>query len=619
MRTLLRYRRKGTGSVARLQQLRRRVKAEEEYLMFEETEIIKHLKEVKKLRRRLQINQWSNRCKYLKHKMKKCMEQNKVEDAKIIQTIINAENRRYQFRRIKQYVGKEKNALKCLLIPPQKHPWKNNDQEEFIVRKKEMEDVLIARNSKHLNQAHTSEVVQSGCIKEIANEIVKQQILDGKYDTTLNDDFNEFSKGLKSKKRRTGNVIIREKLTEVYKRVKGGKASAHSIISYGVLKCFSQSEPIMEFMSRYYTKIIQNRITLKLWKRAIAVMLEKGKGPRLDKLRIIQLICCNLQLLMRAVIIPVASEIVEENKLNLSQYARKKATTMSALVEKRLMLDSAVLTRDDCVWLVSDMTACYDRHIREIGEVLLTSHGVNEDSAATLIKALGEMKTHVQTSFGVSKGSYRSTEDEPQYGTGQGNIVSVFCCQFGTSVIFYILDEAFRGWDITDENGKVIGSKISIGFVDDTDFFVRRSDNTIEIVGKLYKKYIRLYQSTGGLISLDKSVFFHWRWQFKDGKMQVTDISEVSEEIPLEQVPASDGIRTLGMKLDPGLMFHDATKFIISKMIDFQMNISGAPFVRNDATVAYRSFFTSKVFYGIEAISLTPNQCKQINKTWVVP
>ena len=109
---------------------------------------------------------------------------------------------------------------------------------------------------------------------------------------------------------------------------------------------------------------------------------------------------------MREAIIPAANEIVDENKLNLAQYARKKATTMSALVEKRLILDSAVLTQDNCVWLVSDMTACYDRHIREIGEVLLTSHGVNEDSAATLIKALGKMQTHVQTSFGVSEESY---------------------------------------------------------------------------------------------------------------------------------------------------------------------------------------------------------------------
>ena len=57
---------------------------------------------------------------------------------------------------------------------------------------------------------------------------------------------------------------------------------------------------------------------------------------------------------MQVTIIPVASRIAKSKKLNVSQYARQEATTMSALVEKRLMLDSAKLTRKECVWIVSE-------------------------------------------------------------------------------------------------------------------------------------------------------------------------------------------------------------------------------------------------------------------------
>ena len=84
---------------------------------------------------------------------------------------------------------------------------------------------------------------------------------------------------------------------------------------------------------------------------------------------------------------------------------------MNALVEKRLLLESAVLTRDDSVWVVSDMTACYDRHVCEIGEIVLRSHGVNNDVSATLMKTLGEMETTVKTAFGESKQSYKSTTE----------------------------------------------------------------------------------------------------------------------------------------------------------------------------------------------------------------
>ena len=49
---------------------------------------------------------------------------------------MNAEKRSYQYRRTKFYVGKEKAALNSLVIPPHKHPWKENLSEDFIVRKK---------------------------------------------------------------------------------------------------------------------------------------------------------------------------------------------------------------------------------------------------------------------------------------------------------------------------------------------------------------------------------------------------------------------------------------------------------------------------------------------------
>ena len=153
------------------------------------------------------------------------------------------------------------------------------------------------------------------------------------------------------------------------------------------------------------------------------------------------------------------------------------------------------------------MTACYDRHIREISNLVLQLHRVNKNSAETLIKALGEMKTHVVTGFGVSKDSYRSTEEEIQYRTGQGNVVSVFVCQFGTSIIFYLLEEEFKGWHVLDEQGRVVGVKLAIGFVNDTDFFVRREKDAIELVGRIYRKYIKLYQATGGKISLKKACF----------------------------------------------------------------------------------------------------------------
>ena len=59
------------------------------------------------------------------------------------------------------------------------------------------------------------------------------------------------------------------------------------------------------------------------------------------------------------------------------------------------------------------------------------------------------------------------------------------------------------------------------------------------------------------------------------------------QNIPLKQLSEKEGSRTLGMKLEPGLNFNDATKFIIEKMVKFQTSMKGAYFTGNDASVAY--------------------------------
>ena len=617
---LLKHRKRNIGGyVEKLEKLRKVGKCSIDLYDKTNAYLTKLVKDLKKKRKKFVANSWKNRVDHLEKIIAKHVQEGDKGKAKQIEKILQSERRRYQMQKIKRYAGKVKTSLKCVVIPSGMNATQDNENEEFIMTKPEMEKALIARNARHLHQAHQSSVVQSGCIEEIAVESNKEKILVGEYNTEKDHDFNDLAKGFKRKLPERGQIITAEELRKTWMKAKGGKASAHQIIQYGVLKCLSRSDYVVEAMAKLYTLVIKHRIVLPRWRKAIAVMLEKGKGPRIDKLRIIQLISADLQLLMRVIILPGAEAVYHEKKLNESQYARKKTTVMSALVEKRLMIEQSKLTREDSMWVVSDMTACYDRHIKEVGEIVLASHGVNRDGAALLLKTLGEMRTHVQTEYGVSKNHYTSTDEEVHYGTGQGNIVSVFVCQFGTSVIFYILEDEFDGWNNIDEEGKVIGVKLAVGFVDDTDFFLKRHKNTIILAGKVYQRYIKLYQATGGLISIEKSKFYHWRWVFEQGKLRIKNLEDTSEEIPLEQLQPHVGTRTLGMKLDVTLQFHDAVQFIKEKMYKVLGKMSGSPINAYEGGMLYRIWFTASVYFGIEAISLTQKQCDILDKIWMVP
>lgn len=52
---------------------------------------------------------------------------------------------------------------------------------------------------------------------------------------------------------------------------------------------------------------------------------------------------------------------------------------MNMLVEKQLVLESFILSRDDSVWLISDMTVCYKHYIKEIGDIIFKAHIVNRN------------------------------------------------------------------------------------------------------------------------------------------------------------------------------------------------------------------------------------------------
>ena len=120
----------------------------------------------------------------------------------------------------------------------------------------------------------------------------------------------------------------------------------------------------------------------------------------------------------------------------------------------------------------------------------------------------------------------------------------------------------------------------------------------------MYQKYIKLYQATGGVISLEKSTLYHWIWIFKNGMLKLFNIQETNDQIPLTQVLAHKATRTLGMKLEPELIFQEATDFIQEKMYNFHGKMSGAPLDGYKANIAYRCFYTSSVYYGVEYISL---------------
>ena len=97
--------------------------------------------------------------------------------------------------------------------------------------------------------------------------------------------------------------------------------------------------------------------------KVLDVILEKDKGPIIGKLRTIQLIEADLQLLMRIFTGGRNNHNAESNE-RLSQHncsSRRNYSIDTAIFEKKLMHNASIRDREPTLHNISDLKAPYSR------------------------------------------------------------------------------------------------------------------------------------------------------------------------------------------------------------------------------------------------------------------
>ena len=92
-------------------------------------------------------------------------------------------------------------------------------------------------------------------------------------------------------------------------------------------------------------------------------MLKKGKGLILGKLRIIEIIKGDLQIIVRMYVGSRNDDNIKNDE-RLSKFnfgSRKQYSIESALLEKRLLYDTSKYNNEPTIHLLSDLEACYNR------------------------------------------------------------------------------------------------------------------------------------------------------------------------------------------------------------------------------------------------------------------
>ena len=135
---------------------------------------------------------------------------------------------------------------------------------------------------------------------EVKDSILRRELKENEIDDDNLKKFLRLLERLKrSKELSNYKVITEDEQREVVKRSK--KRSMLSIFSkriYSVCKIMLESKEMIEVLIHFHNTTIKEDIVLESQKDMLDIMIEKGKEPILGKLRIIQLIEADLQLLI---------------------------------------------------------------------------------------------------------------------------------------------------------------------------------------------------------------------------------------------------------------------------------------------------------------------------------
>ena len=92
-------------------------------------------------------------------------------------------------------------------------------------------------------------------------------------------------------------------------------------------------------------------------------MIEKGKGPIINKLHIIQLIEADIQLITRIIInMRNKNRIESDERISKSNYgSRANYLIENVIHEKKLVLDYSLLLGKPITYNMIDLKSCYNR------------------------------------------------------------------------------------------------------------------------------------------------------------------------------------------------------------------------------------------------------------------
>ena len=521
---------------------------------------------------------------------------------KAIKTVREKLWRNNTFTYLTRHVGKPKNALTKLRAQES-----NNGKLQTYYERKEIESKLIMHNRKHFSKAKDTKVYKNRIIKALNQNEIRDKILKG---TITKDEVNDkdvydflrllaLPNGQEITTKKFDPITLEDWKYVVKKSKRKSVSSVFSRRTYVVYKLVNDNDEFLEVLLLFYNLALKKGIILKRWQDILDIILEKGKGPLLGKLRIIELIEGDMQIITR-MYVGLRNDKNIENDSRLSKFnfgSRKWYSIESAILEKRLMYDTSRYSGEPTVHLFSDLDSCYDRQIPMLAGIVEESLGVNRSAIKVICDTVSKFKHFTCTGYGISN-EYYGGDLESLTGTGQGNMLSGAVCRDQSCFVFKKVERMKKGVELILPLTLKRIRRTIIAYVDDTDFYTNGKD-FIEKIKEIIDLYVRLYEATGAKIQKEKVKFYCWKYIMVNGDRRIEQI-EVNIKIKnqeIEQINVYETTRTLGVYVTPALEWKTQFEVLRKKVVDAMGKVMNTHLTYQQTSMYYNLYMLANVYF----------------------
>lgn len=183
-------------------------------------------------------------------------------------------------------------------------------------------------------------------------------------------------------------------------------------LHYGHYRVLSQmeDETIISVLFNILNIAFRTHSPLLRWKHATQLMLEKGKGPAIENLRIIQLLEADMNWLLRFLWgRKLDRHAMDAGVYNEAQFASPGKLCQSAIVNKVIFFDILRQTRQYGALMDNDATAAFDRVLPALCVVTCRQLGMPKSAQRFFFRILRQIVYTMTTAHGTSIATYSAS------------------------------------------------------------------------------------------------------------------------------------------------------------------------------------------------------------------